>query len=170
MRKSTLIAVALFFTLTGVDKRDASAATATDTMDVVAAVSSACSVGISDLDFQIYDSVVTHRVAPLDAQTTISIVCAPGRVVRVRIGQGLNPEPGSTDLAPLRQMAMGSEVLRYNLSTDAARTTVWPNAAPGVPPPGAGFPAIMDVFGRVEEGQTPSAGNYFDTVVVTVTF
>jgi spore coat protein U-like protein len=170
MRKSTLIAVALILTLTGVDRRGAVAATLTDTMDVVASVSSACSVGISDLDFQIYDSLVTHSVSPLDAQTTISIVCSPGRIVRVRIGQGTSPEAGSTDLSPLRQMSMGSEVLRYNLYTDAARTNVWPNAAPGVPPPGAGFPAIMNVYGRVEEGQTPSAGDYSDSVLVTVTF
>jgi spore coat protein U-like protein len=170
MRKSTLIAVAAFFMLTGVDRRDAAAATTTDTMRVVASVNSACSIGVSDLDFQIYDSVATHRTAPLDAQTTISIICVAGRIVRVRINQGLTPEPGSTDLSPLRQMSMGGDVLRYNLYTDAAHTDVWTNAAPGEAPPSAGFPVVMNVYGRVEEGQTPSAGDYSDTVVVTVTF
>jgi spore coat protein U-like protein len=83
---------------------------------------------------------------------------------------------GSTAGATVSQrlMANGAETMRYNLYTDAARSAIWGNASPALVPgtgSGLGSNAPLTVYGRVAAGQAGlAAGNYQDSVTVTVTY
>jgi spore coat protein U-like protein len=169
--RSTLVALALSLALTSVDGRGASAAgTVITNMQVVASVDARCSVAISSVQFNTYNPLGVHATLPLDAQSTISLVCDNGRVVRVRFDQGQHAAPGSTTNAPLRRMSDGSDFIDYNLYQDPARTNVWHGGPPGVRPPGNSYPAFLTIYGRVFPGQAPTAGSYQDTIVATITF
>ena len=172
MTRSLRIATALCAALCSVSYsgNGALAATVSSNLTIAAAVDVRCSIATFPFDFGTYSLFAGNMVAPLDYDGGISIVCGPGRVVRVRLDQGLNPAAGSTDADPQRQMAFGTDVLSYNLYVDAARTQVWSNISPGERPAGNTFPVVMPIYGRVPQGQPVQAGTYVDTVVATVTF
>lgn len=160
IRKMLAIAGIISLSVPGV----ASAVTVTDTFQVTATVTSACSVSATDLAFGTYDptSLVND-----DATSTVSVTCTLLAPYAVRLSGG-----GSADTAA-RVMDGGTTTdLGYQLYSDALRTTVWGNtASDDVPGTGAGLlPFAHTVYGRIPAGQDVEPGSYVDTITVSVDF
>jgi spore coat protein U-like protein len=69
--------------------------------------------------------------------------------------------------------AGGSEQVRYQLYQNAAYTTPWGDGTGGtatVTGTGTGTSQAISVYARVLPQATPSAGNYTDTIVATITY
>lgn len=70
-----------------------------------------------------------------------------------------------------RRMLKGSEFVTYGLYQDGGRSQGWGDTAGTMPSgTGSGVTQNCTVYGRVKPQATPSAGNYSDTVVVTITY
>jgi spore coat protein U-like protein len=86
--------------------------------------------------------------------------------------QGQNPATGSTNAVPLRRLsASATQILAYNLYSDAAHTVAWENVTGVTSPTPSGSAQTMNVYGQVAAAQhAATAGAYADSVLVTVTF
>lgn len=86
--------------------------------------------------------------------------------------QGLHPQTGSTVAVPLRQLSNGAAgLLTYNLYSDPGTTVPWEGTTGVTSPVPTGSAINMDVYGKIDAGQTTAAaGTYTDTVIVTATF
>lgn len=145
------------------------AGTDTSDMTVSATVSNSCTISAGSMDFGAYDAVDASAV---DGSATVSVACTSGSTNTITLGQGANADTGSTDAAPLRQMANGGEMLAYTLFQDASRTIPWGNTAGTGADYTAASSASSDVtvYGTITAGQDVPAGSYSDTVVATITF
>jgi spore coat protein U-like protein len=136
---------------------------------VSATVIESCSISSVAIAFGDYDAL---SATALDADGSVTVTCSNGSSGFIGLDQGLNADTGSTDAAPLRRMASGSERLSYGLYSDAARSIVWGNTA------GSGVahtatdtnPVTVDIYGRVPVGQGSLVGSYSDTVTATINF
>lgn len=147
------------------------AGTATSNLSVTATVSANCTISTAAVAFGAYDPIVAHATAALTGTGTVTVTCTNGSTGTITLGQGANANTGSTDAAPLRQMASGVNRLAYSLYSDTARTVVFGNTAgTGVARTGTGAADAVTVYGSVAAGQNKPAGSYADTVVATVTF
>lgn len=160
-----IVALAAFGASTAV------AAISTANLAVSATVSNNCTITTSALSFGSYDPVSANSSAALNGTGGVSVTCTSGASTTVALGQGANANTGSTDAAPLRRMASGTNRLSYSLYQDAARTAVWGNTvATSVAHTGTGTSTAITVYGAIAGGQNVPAGSYTDTVVATVTF
>ena len=169
-RIGLVLLAALCFSLTNVGSRPASAATVTATLSVGAGVGMRCTIVTAPLPFGSYDPT---DPAPLDVAGSISLHCSPSNfTIRIRMNQGLQPGPGSSNPNPVRQMSDGlGNLLRYNIYRNAARTQVWGGTNPtSVVPPNGPWPVHIPVYGRIPANQYVQSGSYADTVTVTVLF
>jgi spore coat protein U-like protein len=148
------------------------AATATENLSVTAEVTANCTIATAPVAFGNYDPIVAHAATDLDATGTVTTTCTTGSTPIITLGQGANPTGASTDAAPERQLASGTDRLGYQLYQDAPGGTVWGNTAgTGIPPVAVnGTAQATTVFGRIPGGQNVPVGNYSDTVVATVDF
>ena len=166
--RSIVIAIAGIFVLTA---GSAFAGTATSNMAVSATISANCTIAAGALGFGAYDPIVANAAAPLSGTATINVTCTNAASTTITLDQGLNPAGGSTNAAPLRQMAAGGSFLTYGLFQDNAHTITWGNTAgTGVVYTGTGVAGSVTVFGQVPAAQNLPAGTYNDTVVATITF
>jgi spore coat protein U-like protein len=70
-----------------------------------------------------------------------------------------------------REMQSGTNVLYYNLYTDAARSMIWGDGTSGTSiVSGSGTLATYSVYGLIPGGQNVPAGVYSDSLVVTLNF
>jgi len=86
---------------------------------------------------------------------------------------GLNSGTGAGATVAARRMTSGSgATVTYELFRDAARSQIWGNTVGTDTLAGTGTGAVqtLTVYGRVPAQATPAAGNYTDTVQVTVTY
>lgn len=149
----------------------AEAATATSNLSVDATVAANCSITTTAVAFGSYDPIVTNKTTDLTANGAVNVTCTSGSAATITLGQGSNAEATSTAGAPLRQMANGTNRLKYGLYSESTRTTVWGDtAATGLAHTGTGAAVALTVYGKVAAGQNMPAGAYADTVVATVTF
>jgi spore coat protein U-like protein len=144
----------------------------TSSVDIYTVVNGTCSVSVSThLAFGAYEPVVTNRTMALDATATVSVTCTNYQPYTITLGQGSNAAGGSTENVPLRQMAFGTNKLRYDVYGDSGRNVVWGNtASTGIVGTGTGNAQSITVYGQVAAGQQQPAGSYVDTVLMTVTF
>ena len=146
------------------------AATETATMTVSSSVLTACTMSTGDLTFGAYDPITQANV---DGTATITSTCTLGGGAIITLGQGNNADTGSTDGDPLRQMADGSNRLKYRLYGDNDRAGVFGNTeATGQSANGTGEAVTTTVYGRIvgtENSGTPP-GTYSDGVLVTLTY
>jgi len=162
------LALAGIVVLTGAS---AFAGTATSNMAVSATVSANCTIAAGALAFGAYDPIVANASVPLPGTATLTVTCTSGSPSTITLDQGLNPAGGSTNAAPLRQMASGGNFLSYGLFQDNAHTITWGNTAgTGAAYTGTGVAGSVTVFGQVPAAQNVPAGTYNDTVVATITF
>jgi spore coat protein U-like protein len=140
--------------------RQAAAQTATDTFQVRAQVTKTCTIVANDLDFGVYNSSQQSR-----ASTTMSVQCTPLTAFAIEIG------PGGSGNRNDRYMS-GPGTLRYGLFKDGGYTQ--PTATTGSDFTGQSDPqgtaVSFQLYGQIVANQTVAAGNYIDTVTVTVTY
>lgn len=142
---------------------------------VTASVANSCRVtSTGDINFGAYDPADTHFGTALDGIGSVAVRCTRGTVANVALGQGQYAASGSTCASPLRQMADGSTGrLRYDIYQAGPGNTAWgcdvandqsfTSAASNVE-------TTLTTYGRIPAGQDVAAGNFSDTVTVTVTF
>jgi spore coat protein U-like protein len=162
------IAAAGGIALVAAGAQPAFAATTTSTLDVSATVTSNCVVSTSPIAFGNVD--VTNG-SNVDGTGGISVTCTSGT------GWTASADAGGGTGASLvvRKMSDGTNLLNYALYTDSGRTSVWGDGAGGttatIAGTGNGVAQATTIYGRVPSGQTSlPAGDYDDTVTVTVTY
>jgi spore coat protein U-like protein len=146
---------------------------ATANMAVTTAVLDHCIVTANPLSVGTYDPIVTNASSGVDLQgnTTLSVACLTGLHAWIGLSQGSNPNTGSTDTVPLRQMLYGTNKLGYELYQDAGLTTLWGNVQPSSSSySGTGLYTTVTVYGKVDKGQNVPSGNYSDLLIVSVNF
>lgn len=136
---------------------------------ISATVKSDCRIDtVSDLDFGTVFQTLDQNV---DSTAIITITCTgahswPGGGYQVMLGDGLHASGEQR-----RMQGPGGAFLDYGLYMDAARTERWGDTAQtGVSQNGNGQPQQLRVYGRVPPQAVSAAGNYSDTVVVTVSY
>lgn len=155
--KYTLLAAALASTIGYAGMT--TAATTTNSFDAIITIEKSCDVstGISDMDF---GTANFQTVTPIDKQTTITVKCTQDASYDVGLsGSG--------------SMNNGSDTIAYAMYSDASRSTSWGSTVgtDTVAGTGDGTDQTMTVYGRVASiPATAPAGNYSDTVTVTVTY
>ncbi len=85
----------------------------------------------------------------------------------------INISTGSSGTYSSRTMLNGANTLNYNLYMDAARTVVWGDKSSGTSNYTAllaALPVTLSVYGRIPARQNAKAGNFADTVVITLLF
>lgn len=117
-----------------------------------------------------------YNPTPTDSTGTITVSCT-GLLLSLLESYTIQISQGGSGSFVSRLMASGSQRLAYNLYTDPTYTTVWGDGS-------AGTGTVSDsyllglftvtrrytVYGRIPAGQNARAGNYGDTVVVTVNY
>jgi spore coat protein U-like protein len=131
-----------------------------------------CTVTATTVSFGIY---LPLSSVPDDSTGTISVDCRQGLG---KISYTIALSTGSSGTFAARTLRLGSDTLNYNFFTDAARTLVWGNGLNGstivsdsyvAPGSGANLRSYT-VFGRVPARQNVRAGQYADSITVTVDY
>ena len=128
----------------------------------------ACNIAVTPMNFGAYN---VFAVAPLRSTGTFSVTCneAPPPTVTITIGPS-----AATGIFNPRQMRKsgGGDALTYNLFTDSALTQVWGDGITGglvlrqKVTKNKAWNAI--VYGSLPAQQNVSAGNYADSLLVTI--
>ncbi|MFG6429200.1 spore coat U domain-containing protein [Roseateles sp. LYH14W] len=146
------------------------AATTGNTFQVTATVTSACTVSGTTLNFGAsIDPLAT--ATPLDATSTLSVVCTNTTPYTVALNAGTNA--GGASNFGARTMKSGSNTLGYQLYLDAGRSSVWgdgtasSSTSPGT---GTGSTQTLTIYGRLPSLANVIPGSYTDTVTVTVSY
>ncbi|HXE80604.1 MAG TPA: spore coat U domain-containing protein [Vicinamibacterales bacterium] len=133
-----------------------------------ARLEAACTVSATGVSFGSYDIL---SPTPDDSTGSIVILCSPGdKNIQVSLSTG------SSGTYTARTLVNGSDVLLYNLYSDAARTVVWGDGTGGtsvllIPNwTGGRKPKTYVIYGRMPAQQNAAAGTYADSIVVTVDF
>lgn len=128
-----------------------------------ATVPASCVITLaSDLAFGSVPGLITSNN---DQTTSFNFTCTGRTPWSVGLGNGLNPT-GST-----RRMRQGATAnyVQYELYTDSGRSTRW-DTANVVTGTGSGSSQPLTIYGRVPFGQAVPAGDYSDTVTITITY
>jgi spore coat protein U-like protein len=144
----------------------------TMTESVSATVTKSCSASIAtNLVFGAYDPIVTNKSVALNGAATASVNCTSSVPYVVTAGQGTYPGSGSTDSAPVRRMANGTDRLGYSIYQDSGRTIVLGNTAgTGLSGTGSGGAQTITLYGQIPAGLNQPSGTYSDTVILSVTY
>lgn len=143
----------------------ANADVSTTTLPVSATILENCTVLATPMVF----APSQVGTAAVDSTSTITLTCTPNADFDVALNAGANAVSGARNM----KLATGAELLPYEIYQDAAHTQIWGNTAGvntklGTAPSGT---ATMTAFGRIAANRpSVSAGNYSDSVTVTVTF
>ena len=143
-----------------------SSASFATTFDVKTTVQAACTITATDMDFGNYE---TTSSSPNDAQSVINHSCTAGTSASIAISQGSLGDSASTDDVPVRGMTNGAYTLAYSLSDEVGGIVEWGNTkASGISFLSDGTSTNIDVYGRIAAGLAVYAGDYTDTLTVTV--
>jgi len=159
------IAVVLMLGLMPLAELLAQSQTVTTTFRVSARVEAVCAVTATDLDFGAYSS---QNASPQPGTTMLQATCTPGTTYNV----GLNA--GTSTGATINQRKMSatpaSNQLNYQLYSDSSHTTIWGNTSgtDTVTGAGTGLAVNHTVYGQIPGGQNVPAGNYQDTITVSI--
>ena len=144
------------------------AVTGTTDLIVKASIGNACVLTTDELNFSTYDpnASTDHTVS-----TKIKTTCTNGTTGTIKIGVGLNGTGENT--APTRRMlhtTVSDKYLNYDVYTDEARNVQW-NHTDDKALSGTGSETFVTVYGEIPKGQTTAiAGDYKDTLVVTINY
>jgi spore coat protein U-like protein len=136
------------------------------------ALLASCTVSASSVAFGTYNPT---SATALDSTGTVTVTCIAlvGLLVNwtITLNQG-----GSGNYLP-RQMSSGAHTLNYNLYLDPARSTVWGNGNSGTSYVSDGLTLLIGsnnksyyVYGAIPALQNAAAGNYLDTITVTMDY
>jgi spore coat protein U-like protein len=160
MQPTNLRTVLGSLTLAGLVAAGAPAmAQSSDTLTVLASVGGECSVSGATLDFGAYTG------ARKDVAVPISFSCNAPTNIAISMDGGITGDPSGR---LMNNEGFTGQIL-YQLFRDSARTELWgvfPENHANFTSATSGTPSV---FGRIESGQTPPAGNYSDSVLITLT-
>ena len=146
------------------------AATTTNSMNVTATVVASCVVSGATLNF---GSAIdpTSAAVPIDASTTMTVVCTSTTPYSVGFNAGTNA--GGASNFGARAIKSGSHTIGYQLYSDVLRTTVWgdgTSSSSTLAGTGTGSNQTLTIYGRMPSVTGAVPGSYTDTVTVTVTY
>lgn len=132
-----------------------------------------CSVSATSLAFGTYDPL---SASVRDSTGVVSVTCTV-TLLGLLEAWDVRFSTGSSGTYATRLMVSGAQTLSYNIYTNAARSTIWGDGT-------AGTSFIADLvllavggqtinytfYGRMPVGQDKAAGNYSDTIVVTLNY
>ncbi|WP_422017337.1 spore coat U domain-containing protein [Roseateles sp.] len=148
----------------------AQAGTASNTLQVQATVISSCQVAGTSLNFgNSIDPLAT--ATPLDATSTLSVVCTNTTPYTVALNAGANA--GGASNFGARTMKSGTQTLGYQLYLDSGRSTVWGDGTASSSTSagtGTGSTQTLTLYGRLPSLANVVPGAYTDTVTVTVSY
>lgn len=126
----------------------------------------ACWASSTGVSFGIYDP---QAVTPVDTAGSITVECdrrEPSATVTIGAGTSGN--------FAMRSLMNGSDTLQYNVFTDASRLQIWGDGSAGTGTidvaPFPNRPITLTIYGRIPPGQNVRAGNYSDTLIVTIEY
>lgn len=135
---------------------------ASTTMPVTGSVAANCTVSAGTLGFGSYSG------SQVNATASVSVNCSNGAAYQVGMSGGSNLNGTTRRMAgPL------SSFLTYQLYSNSLRTVAWGDGSAlgaRVSGTGSGAAQTLTVYGRIPAGQSPAAGSYSDSVVVTVEY
>ena len=125
-----------------------------------------CDVRTSVFSFPAYDAL---SISSTDTNGQITVQCEPGTPFQIKLSAGLYAGGDFNG----REMQSGSTLtpLRYNLFLDPSYSQVWGDGQgsslffSGL---GSISPLQIPVFGRIPAAQRVGAGQYNDSIVVTI--
>jgi len=128
-----------------------------------------CNVTATSVNFGTYDVFVA---TPDDSTGTITIVCDRNTNPVIT---SISASPNSGGFNPRKmKLTTGTELLNYNLFTNAARTTIWGDGTAGTSRVSRNLrrnqPVNLTVYGRIPAGQDVRIGSYSETLTVTITY
>ena len=137
-----------------------------------------CSVSTTGVAFNIYDPLAA---TPNDSTGNVSVVCTYLSGGATQLAYTVKLSAGNSGTYVLRRMNSASNLLNYNLFSDAGRTAVWGDGTAGTTVVSASFtlgPGVgnglrqdsLPVYGRIPARQDVLDGAYTDAIVVTLTF
>ncbi len=145
------------------------AATKQTTMAVSANVASNCIIAAQALSFGSYDAS-----AAKSGSSDLTVRCSNGTPYTLKLSAG------TTGSFTQRLLTSGSNSLEYNLFTSPALSSVWGDGSGSTATPGGtgaglaiGSAITHTVYGQVPNSvsnQNAPAGNYSDTITVTVEY
>ncbi len=155
--------------LTMVVSTSAQAATASNTFQVTANISSSCIISGSAMNFGTGIDPIAAAV-PLNATSNLSVKCSNTTPYVVALDAGTNA--GTSSNFTGRKIKNGTATLAYQLYTDSARTTVWGNGVGSSTSSGTGSGGTQSVaiYGQLPDLTGAVPGTYTDTVTVTITY
>jgi spore coat protein U-like protein len=137
---------------------NAALAQQTQNLTVTAQVQASCVLNGGTLPFGVYTGQEN------DATGQFSCQCTGGTDINLTLGLGQNPQGAQ------RAMVVdgGGDTLAYELYSDSNRQTVWDDSV-GVDINGvSAAQEFAQVYGRILAGEDAPAGNYSDTVLITL--
>jgi spore coat protein U-like protein len=162
MTRAACWAAGLLGTVVVLLPKPAPAPTTTGTLAVSAVVQTSCSLTGGTMSFGTYTSGQTSN---LDVDGQIAFAnCPTGNLV-------FELDGGGTGNTTARKMTSGSNQLAYQLYRNTTRSAIFAtgsNAYTEIRLVAGG--GTIPVYGRITGNQTVPAGNYADTVNVTLTF
>lgn len=139
------------------------------TLRVTATVVPNCRVDIQPMSFGLYDPLLDHSTAPLQAQAEMSLLCTRNVPANIELDQG----GYGTDIRA-RLLGLGSDRLGYGLFLDPARTRVWGIGNDAMVLNGTerqgSDPLLLTIYGAIPPAQEVIAGDYTDIVTARVNF
>lgn len=142
-----------------------SAVTSTANLDVKITITNECTVAqATPVDFSSHGVLNTQ----FPATGGLSVTCTSGAPFSI----GMGPGTGPSATIVTRQMTNGGNVVAYQLFRDTGHTLTWGDLASGnvFTGTGTGSAVPVPVYGLTLVQTTPPAGNYADSVVVTISY
>jgi spore coat protein U-like protein len=140
---------------------------ATNTLPVAVTVATGCTLQTRPLMFDATGIVGSN---PIDATTTITVKCTPNTNYDVDIDTGLHANGNSAN----RRMfsASTNSYVSYDVYRDSPRNKVWGRGGNRNVTGNSGTGAPLDImlYGRVKNTGKIAAGDYLDTLTVTLNF
>jgi spore coat protein U-like protein len=137
----------------------------TNTMRTDLTVYSGCSLKTRPLMFVTPNALVNVVV---DSTTTVTVKCTPNTAFTVDIDKGQHPNGINRRM----YSAQTNSYIAYDVYRDSPRTNVWgtgqlKNVSGNS---GSGAPLDLLIYGRIPLSTKIKAGDYIDTLVVTLNF
>lgn len=154
----------------------ANAATATGTLTVQATVVNGCTVNTNSSGSTTNAVLNFGSVSSFNANVDADTGSSGGSSLTVQCNNSvpwsLAMDGGAHELATQRRMLGGNnEYIPYDLYSDASRSTPITASTIAYSNTGTGAIQPLTIYGRIPSGApTPSAGNYLDTVLLTLTY
>lgn len=140
----------------------AGAATATSQFNVTLTIASGCGIELAtDVNFGLQSYIVNN----LTAQGSVTVACTDGLPYTLAL------DGGQSNNVNARKMANNTSTVNYQLYQDAANQVPWGNQSGNwVNGTGTGLAQVVPVYGLVPGPQSVVAGNYVDTITVTIAY